>query len=180
MARGQYRLSLLLASLLLVAVASDALLGGWSPIEDVKNPHVQEIGKFAVEAHNKLTATKLKFQSVIKGQTQVVAGTNYRLTVMAKNGAASKKYEAVVWEKLDGTKQLTSFQPVWRLPKNVVCNLRKCWWKILDFGVLDYQIIFWHSKWFFPFFCGLKQLKIISFKDCKSIKSWNYFLDGRN
>ncbi len=65
-----------------------------------------------MEEHNKLAGTKLKFQSVIKAESQVVAGTNYRLTLTAKSGGVSKKYQAVVWEKLDDTKELTSFQPL--------------------------------------------------------------------
>ena len=112
MAQGHYRLSLLLASILLVSVAAGAVLGGYNPIPNVNSPHVQEIGKFAVEEHNKLAGTKLKFQSVIKGEYQVVVGTNYRLTLKAKTGGVSKKYQAVVLEKLDHTKELTSFQPL--------------------------------------------------------------------
>ena len=112
MAQGHYRLSLLLASILLVSVAAGALVGGYEPIADVNSPHMREIGKFAVEAHNKLATTKLKFQKVIKGESQVVAGANYRLTLTAKIGGVSKKHQAVVWEKLDDTKELTSFKPL--------------------------------------------------------------------
>ena len=89
------------------------LVGGWRPIENVSDPHVQEIGKFAVTEHNKKATASLKFQSVVSGETQVVAGTNYRLVIAAADGGASNKYEAVVWEKswMD-FRSLTSFKRV--------------------------------------------------------------------
>ncbi|EHA8586682.1 cysteine proteinase inhibitor 1 [Cocos nucifera] len=92
---------------------SKALLGGWQPIKNVNDAHVQEIAKFAVSEHNKLANTRLAFSKVVKGETQVVSGINYRLVVEAKNGGTTAKYEAVVWEKAwEGFRKLTSFEPV--------------------------------------------------------------------
>ncbi|KAK4259110.1 hypothetical protein QN277_005477 [Acacia crassicarpa] len=91
------------------------LVGGWSPIKDLKDPHVTEIAKYAVSEYDKRSGETLKFEKVIKGETQVVAGTNYRLVLEAKSGSssASKKYEAVVWEKAwEHFRNLTSFKPV--------------------------------------------------------------------
>jgi hypothetical protein len=89
------------------------LAGGWQPIKNVNDPHVKEIGEFAVAEYNKSSKTNLKFVLVVKGETQVVAGTNYRLDVAAKDGAVTKYYEAVVWEKpWENFRSLTSFKQI--------------------------------------------------------------------
>ncbi|ESR63117.1 hypothetical protein CICLE_v10017209mg [Citrus x clementina] len=88
------------------------LVGGWKPIEDPKEKHVMEIGQFAVTEYNKRSKSALKFESVEKGETQVVSGTNYRLILVVKDGPSTKKFEAVVWEKpWEHFKSLTSFKP---------------------------------------------------------------------
>uniref|UniRef100_A0A5B7BHE6 Cystatin domain-containing protein n=1 Tax=Davidia involucrata TaxID=16924 RepID=A0A5B7BHE6_DAVIN len=89
------------------------LLGGWSPIADPKKPQVREIGEFAVTEHNKQAKTELKFESVVRGETQVVAGTNYRLVIGARDGAVLNNYEALVWDKpWERFRNLTSFKRV--------------------------------------------------------------------
>ncbi|KAF7840546.1 cysteine proteinase inhibitor 5-like [Senna tora] len=108
-------MSLLFLPLCAVAVGGGkALVGGWTPIKDIKEPHVTEIAEFAVTEYNKRSGAKLKLEKVIKGSTQVVAGTNYRLVVAAKDeSAAAKKYEAIVWEKTwEHFMNLTSFKAV--------------------------------------------------------------------
>ena len=118
MAWGQNRLFLFLTAALLLlnggfAARTEALAGGWRPIKNISDPHVQEIGEFAVTEHNKQAKESLKFQSVVSGETQVVSGTNYRLVVVAEDGGVSNKYEAVVWEKpWMGFRNLTSFTRV--------------------------------------------------------------------
>ncbi|XP_073057105.1 cysteine proteinase inhibitor 1-like [Primulina eburnea] len=87
-------------------------LGGWMQIKNPQDPQVLGIAKFAVEEHNKQTGEELQFVKVIKGETQVVAGMNYRLVISAKEIGASalKNYEAVVWVKpWQKFRQLTSF-----------------------------------------------------------------------
>ncbi|KAF6145023.1 hypothetical protein GIB67_013374 [Kingdonia uniflora] len=87
--------------------------GGWKPIKDIKNPHVKEIGQYAVSQHNKDVKANLKFIQVVRGETQVISGENYRLIILAKDGAAKNNYEAVVWEKAwQGYMNLTSFKQV--------------------------------------------------------------------
>jgi Aspartic acid proteinase inhibitor len=108
--------SLLLLSVLLTAshlVASKQILGGWSPIKNVTDPHVKDLGAFAVSEHDKVANDSLVFVQVVSGEQQVVAGMNYRLVLEAKNGNGTvAKYVAVVWEKLwANTRQLTSFNP---------------------------------------------------------------------
>ncbi|KAK9267188.1 hypothetical protein L1049_009608 [Liquidambar formosana] len=96
-----------------VVGAEGRIIGGWEPIKNVSDPHVREIGEFAVTEHNKEAKEELAFESVVKGETQLVSGTNYRLVLAAKDGGASNNYEAVVWEKIwTGFRNLTSFKRV--------------------------------------------------------------------
>ncbi|KAK6269125.1 hypothetical protein QUC31_013285 [Theobroma cacao] len=120
MQQNQRFLTLLLSLLFLHLIFSDArkekgpLLGGWTPIENIKDPHVTEIAEFAVSEYNKQSKSSLKLQKVVKGETQVVSGMNYRLVLKATDGgSATKTYQAVVWEKAwQNYKNLTSFNPV--------------------------------------------------------------------
>ncbi|KAI3773372.1 hypothetical protein L1987_47899 [Smallanthus sonchifolius] len=93
------------------ALGGGAFTGGWKPIPDVTNPTVVDIGKFAVDEHNKEAHASLKFAKVVKGESQVVAGMNYNLTLMAADGGAEKKYVALVWDKpWEKFRQLMSFK----------------------------------------------------------------------
>ncbi|ONK59771.1 uncharacterized protein A4U43_C08F10470 [Asparagus officinalis] len=90
--------------------------GGYGPIKNLSDPHLGEIGKFAVSEHNKEANTKLVFTKVIKGESQVVAGINYKLVIEAKDITRNNKvgrYEVIVWEKSwEKFMKLTSFKPV--------------------------------------------------------------------
>lgn len=70
--------------------------GGWHPIKNIRDSHVREIGEFAVSKFNEKTKATLKFERVVDGESQVVAGKNYRLIVAEKDGGVSNKYEAFV------------------------------------------------------------------------------------
>ncbi|KAL9398047.1 hypothetical protein Peur_007008 [Populus x canadensis] len=110
MKRQILTLSLLFIAVTVVVVDA-ALLGGWSPIKDLKDKHVVEIAEFAVAEHNKEAKSNLMLESIVKGESQVVSGRNYRL-VLAVKGRANAKYQAVVYEKpWENLKRLTSFQP---------------------------------------------------------------------
>ncbi|KAJ0929421.1 putative Cystatin domain-containing protein [Helianthus annuus] len=80
------------------AALRDGLHGGWKPIPDVTDPTVVSIGEFAIDEHNKESHDSLKFSKVIKGEEQVVQGTNYNLTITAAYGGAEKNYVALVWD----------------------------------------------------------------------------------
>ncbi|XP_021831675.1 cysteine proteinase inhibitor 1-like [Prunus avium] len=122
-------LALVALVLPLVAAAAtghrDALVGGYQPIKNISDPHVKEIAEFAVSEYNKQAQgkNKLVFQRVIRGETQVVAGINFRLVISAKNessevsnpptaaAAAGENYVAGVWEKSwEHFRQLISFR----------------------------------------------------------------------
>ena len=61
--------------------------------------------KFAVTAHD----PKLKFEGIEKVERQIVAGTNYRLTLKVSDNGKERRANAVVWRKLDGQNALTSW-----------------------------------------------------------------------
>ncbi|XP_061344379.1 cysteine proteinase inhibitor 5-like [Gastrolobium bilobum] len=106
-------LFLSLSAFTFTAVRSEARVGGWKPIQNIADPHVTEIANYAVTEYDNRSGSKLKLVKVIKGETQVVAGTNYRLVLAAKDESATKHYEAVVWEKVwEHFKNLTSFKPL--------------------------------------------------------------------
>ncbi|XP_031492927.1 cysteine proteinase inhibitor 1-like [Nymphaea colorata] len=96
--------------------SSVTALGGFHPIPDVKNnKHVQELGKFAVAEFNKKhhEAAALVFVEVVEAQSQVVAGTNYRLLIKALKAGYVRHYTALVYEKpWEDVKTLTSFESV--------------------------------------------------------------------
>ncbi|GJW79296.1 probable inactive DNA (cytosine-5)-methyltransferase DRM3 isoform X1 [Tanacetum coccineum] len=93
-----------------VALGRQALAGGWKPI-DASDPEVIGIGKFAVNEHNKEEKASLNFIKVVKGESQVVAGMKYNLTIKAADGSVDKNYEAVVWDKpWQKFRQLVSFK----------------------------------------------------------------------
>ncbi|KAL0827327.1 hypothetical protein Bca101_051005 [Brassica carinata] len=108
----------LLFSLVVLPLCSFTVVrvGGWSPISDAKDPHVVEIGVFAVSEYDKQSKSGLKFVTVVSGESQVAAGTNYRLivTVDGSIGVAgagvSKKYEAIV-KKSDVTLTVSASGP---------------------------------------------------------------------
>ncbi|KAL5101244.1 hypothetical protein RYX36_005571, partial [Vicia faba] len=74
----------------------EGIIGGWNSIENIKDPHVSEIAQFAATEQQKQSGVKLSLMKVINGETQIVAGVNYRLVLTANNGSVTKKYQAQV------------------------------------------------------------------------------------
>ena len=62
------------------------LVGGWKSKEDLNEPHVTKIGRFAVMSTKKKSKNEFKFKSVEKSETKVVYDTNYRLILVVKDG----------------------------------------------------------------------------------------------
>ncbi|KAK8664923.1 hypothetical protein V6N13_084692 [Hibiscus sabdariffa] len=96
---------------LIISITEVSAVGEWTPIKDIKDPHVVEIAKFAVDEYNKIGNAGLKLTTVVSGETQVVSGTNYRLILKATNKTATKTYRTIVWEDAFKNKKLTSFEP---------------------------------------------------------------------
>ena len=93
------------------AAGRGPLLGGYSKIKNLKDPHILDVGKFAVTENNKKTGGKLAFLRLVSGKQQVVAGMNYNLVIEATDGSAKRKYEAVVYERAwENIMSLTSFK----------------------------------------------------------------------
>ncbi|XP_010513103.1 PREDICTED: cysteine proteinase inhibitor 5-like [Camelina sativa] len=105
-----FLLSLVLLPLHVIVVVG---LGSWTPIKDVKDPHIVEIGQFAVSEFDKLTRSRLTFVKVVQGESQVVSGVNYRLLLEANGSKLTKQFVAVVLEKPSlKSMNLTSFKPI--------------------------------------------------------------------
>ncbi|KAL7616753.1 hypothetical protein Lser_V15G04173 [Lactuca serriola] len=75
-----------------------SLAGSWTPI-NASDPMVIEIGKFAVDEHDKDDHMSLQFEKVVAGESQVVAGTQYNITITAVEGGVENNYVALVWDK---------------------------------------------------------------------------------
>jgi hypothetical protein len=87
--------------------------GGFSPISNINDRHIQELGGWAVSEHDKKANDGIKFKRVVSGDVQVVEGLNYRLIIDASDGSSKDAtYEAMVWE-MDWVnfRELTSFKP---------------------------------------------------------------------
>lgn len=106
----------LLAILSVLALATcldvaSTKVGNWRPIKNLKATAVIDIGKYAIDEHNKEAKTALKFEDIVSGENQVVAGMNYKLVIVALDGSASNQYEAVVYERSwEQYRNLTSFK----------------------------------------------------------------------
>ncbi|CAH1423728.1 unnamed protein product [Lactuca virosa] len=88
-------------------------VGSWLEIASPDDPAVIEVGQFAVDQHNKDTNSTLKFQSVVKGDTQIVGGMNWRLTIEVKDDKSIKNCEAYVYEQpWQKVRKLISFKTI--------------------------------------------------------------------
>lgn len=101
--------SILLSALILAPapVLADApaprIVGGWSEIPAAElQAAAGPAARFAV---SRLSRPHAPLKRIVGAERQVVAGTNYRMLVVLKDG---KRWRLVVWSKLDGTMELTS------------------------------------------------------------------------
>jgi predicted neuraminidase len=78
------------------------LAGGFSQ-SSTSDAEVLKASQFAVKAHD----AKLTLQSVNTAGQQIVAGLNYKLKLTTSD---ARKADVVVWRKLDGSHELTSWQ----------------------------------------------------------------------
>ncbi|CAO2823742.1 unnamed protein product [Amaranthus hypochondriacus] len=89
--------------------------GGYQPIKDINDQSIKLIAEFAVYEHNQQAKTKLVLNEIKQGYYQIVAGTNYKLIISAKDKHDHKSindYETVVFEGLptqNPVLQLVSF-----------------------------------------------------------------------
>ncbi|KAL2932271.1 Cysteine proteinase inhibitor 5 [Bienertia sinuspersici] len=101
-----------LISVLSVAYAigrDGGVIKGYQPIKDLNDPYVQGIVKFAVDTYNE-DGNHIKLVKIDKGESQVVAGTNYRFTISAND---TKHYLTIVYDRpWDHYRALTAFVAV--------------------------------------------------------------------
>lgn len=84
---------------------SSQIPGGYSPAA-ITDSQVLAAAKFAVTARD----PKLKLLGIERAQQQVVAGQNFRLSLKVDDGGTNRLADVVVWLKLDGKQELTSWQ----------------------------------------------------------------------
>jgi hypothetical protein len=90
-----------------VVPATAVHAGGYFPIDSLNDPHIQELGRWAVSQFDKISNSGLMFNSVVGGEQQVVAGMRYHLIIDASN--PNGKYWADVYEDLSNTRTRTLF-----------------------------------------------------------------------
>ncbi|XP_022153524.1 putative cysteine proteinase inhibitor 7 [Momordica charantia] len=89
-------------------------LGQWEPIKDVKDPYVQELGRFGVMEANKQSGGNLIFNRVDFGERKVVAGIEYRLRVVVEKPGDNGIYFYMILvldNKLESTWKFLSIEP---------------------------------------------------------------------
>ncbi|GAA0167192.1 hypothetical protein LIER_22180 [Lithospermum erythrorhizon] len=85
----------------------------WNTIKNPNDPKVVEMGKFAIDQHNKVTDSQLRFQLVLNGQIQLLQQTIYWLYIAAIDGLQVNMYEAIVDDMPEyNVKILESFSQV--------------------------------------------------------------------
>jgi len=76
------------------------LVGGFAPM----SPRAPELGPVVQAAITHITPQPRAKGRVLVAERQVVAGMNYRLLLKLRDGS---RWRVVVWQKLDGTRQVT-------------------------------------------------------------------------
>ncbi|KAF3484560.1 hypothetical protein F2Q69_00056795 [Brassica cretica] len=72
----------------------------WKPIRNVQLGSYVEIGRFAIEEHNKQSKEILAFVKNVRGKEQYDNGLRYTLIIATRNSdGVAKNYEAVVFER---------------------------------------------------------------------------------
>lgn len=61
---------------------------------------------------------KAQLVRIDKAERQVVAGLNYRMTMVVRHNGEERTYATVVWRKLDGTHDVASWSEVRPLKKS--------------------------------------------------------------
>ncbi|XP_068340484.1 cysteine proteinase inhibitor 1-like [Pyrus communis] len=83
------------------------LRGGYYPTENLNDPHLREIAEFAVSEYNKTHDQKLVFQKLVRGESQTIAGINYKLVIEVVDSSSVNSspinYEIIVFEDLSRT-----------------------------------------------------------------------------
>ncbi|KQK04275.2 hypothetical protein BRADI_2g12750v3, partial [Brachypodium distachyon] len=90
--------------------AERPFVGDWTPIRDVYEQRIQELGRWAVAEHVKAAHDGVRFSKVTSGEEQAVteSETNYRLVIDGADAAGKDAaYAASVFE--GKTRELLAF-----------------------------------------------------------------------
>lgn len=87
------------------------VVGGYRAVA-VTDKEAIAAAEFAVQAQSKVAKENppLQLGKLTKAEMQVVAGSNYRLQMDVKTGGKVRRAQAVVWAKLDRTRELTKWE----------------------------------------------------------------------
>jgi hypothetical protein len=91
--------------------AQSVRVGAYQPV-DVADAEVATCAAVAVTAQEPKGSVTL--DKVLDAERQVVAGANYKLRLSVLRNGKRETVETVVWKKLDGTRQVTSFTTIGR------------------------------------------------------------------
>lgn len=83
------------------------ITGGYTSV-DVADTDVRMCAEYAVAQQNPPDSVRLI--AIENAQRQVVAGMNYKLLLNVYRNGNNERVRVVVWSKLDGTKEVTSWE----------------------------------------------------------------------
>uniref|UniRef100_A0A0D9Y1P7 Cystatin domain-containing protein n=1 Tax=Leersia perrieri TaxID=77586 RepID=A0A0D9Y1P7_9ORYZ len=94
------------------APGATATIKGWHPIKDINDPHIQELGHWAVSKTNKVTPSiPLTFSKVTSGEEHYqFLTTEYLLHINASIYGVIHSYTAVLIEEVSKKRTLLSFK----------------------------------------------------------------------
>lgn len=92
------------------------VVGGYAKI-GVLDKDVVEAATFAVKDQAKKEGAQIELVKIVQAKRQVVAGMNYQLLLEVKSQGVTSKVHAILWKKLDGSHDLTEWQPLKGKPK---------------------------------------------------------------
>ena len=90
-----------------VEAEDQTVAGGYSKAA-VDDPKVTAAAEFAVTEESK-KGTKISLKSISSAETQVVAGTNYKMAIVIDADGTEKTAEVVVYEDLQQSMSVTSW-----------------------------------------------------------------------
>jgi len=93
-----HRLAAVVFALALPGCVTQPKTGAYGTVSHA-DPAVQDAARFAVEAQNRRQTAPLQLVKVLASEQQVVAGMNYRLTLLVNENGRLRKATAVVWSQ---------------------------------------------------------------------------------
>jgi hypothetical protein len=83
-------------------------VGAYQPANP--DPDAENAARFAIARTATTESTTLRLERILSLEKQVVAGLNFKLHLAVSDGARTREALAIVWQKLDGELELTSWK----------------------------------------------------------------------